>query len=478
MPKSNEEILEYENNITKIITNTFMNNEQTIILYLFRQMTTNNDFPLQEIDVNAFSTYFWEHFLSDNPKIPDINSYNIENNCIQFETDNYFAHLWIKTIKKNVAFFDENLIQVEESTSTYSISNSSIDFQPAIDEYRNDKPNLTFILEFAEDTDNFFSSIRLACIPHNQLREHYNDMSIISKRDIESFNFIYFNFNNFSNELWRYQILYSRLNKFSSLCEIQEVKNIEEIEKKYLNKYYHFMKYIEDEMLLGFKTKEKIRNDWFGFYNPNLSDFARGAERIIYSLFNGKGIGQPNSSPVGSDMFFEVEDAYIHIDLKTVQLDNISDYNTNIFVGLNQNSYKGNMVVNATKFNEEKSIRKYQPSLPCYYCNGTPEKKLCLSYFVTILYDKTNLDIYIISLLCMPNGLLEKVYGSIPLQAGKNINKTRYRFSKIDDFITFEGEKRIKCIIRDNEKINSYTYENNPRKRLSTNLSYYLSLDM
>lgn len=100
---------------------------------------------------------------------------------------------------------------------------------------------------------------------------------------------------------------------------------IEQLESKYLNKFYHFLKYVEDEMMYGFQTKELIRNDWQNRYGNGqaISDFAVGAERIIYSLFNGKGIGQPNSAPVGADMFFEVDDAFIHIDLKTVQTDNL-----------------------------------------------------------------------------------------------------------------------------------------------------------
>ncbi|MCU9939554.1 hypothetical protein NW739_01940 [Mycoplasmopsis felis] len=89
-------------------------------------------------------------------------------------------------------------------------------------------------------------------------------------------------------------------------------------------------------MFEGFKTKEDIKDDWLGLYGTNegegISDFSVGAERIIYSLLNGKGIGQPNSSPVGSDLFFEVEDAYIHIDLKTLQEENIGDFTTSIFV--------------------------------------------------------------------------------------------------------------------------------------------------
>jgi hypothetical protein len=38
-------------------------------------------------------------------------------------------------------------------------------------------------------------------------------------------------------------------------------KEIEQIEEKYLKKFFHLMKYSEDEMMLGFKTKEKIKGD-------------------------------------------------------------------------------------------------------------------------------------------------------------------------------------------------------------------------
>ena len=37
---------------------------------------------------------------------------------------------------------------------------------------------------------------------------------------------------------------------------------IEKLEKKYLNKYYHFLKFAEDEMIEGFKTKDDIRDDY------------------------------------------------------------------------------------------------------------------------------------------------------------------------------------------------------------------------
>jgi len=113
------------------------------------------------------------------------------------------------------------------------------------------------------------------------------------------------------------------------------------LEKKYLYKYYYFLKFVEDEIIKGLDTKNEIMNDWFNKWNlvdneKKISDFNTGAERVIYSLINSKGIGIPNSCPVGSDLMFEVEEAYIHIDLKTVQTSNINDFCNSIFVGNNQ----------------------------------------------------------------------------------------------------------------------------------------------
>lgn len=245
-------------------------------------------------------------------------------------------------------------------------------------------------------------------------------------------------------------------------------QEIEKLEHKYLNKFYHFLKFVEDELLKGFKTKEKIENDWLGLYKSGISDFATGAERIVYSLLNGKGIGQPNSCPVGADLFFEVDDAFIHIDLKTVGAtlnprkknhpeggwsNNIGDFNTNIFVGTNQNSYRGKMLV--TRGKDKGILRDYIPKLPHFYNEGKVDEKACLSYFITILYDKDNLDILVMSIICMPNGRLENHYQTRVLQPGKNIDKTRFKFSKVANFeMLVNSPSRIKVIyFKDDMKV-------------------------
>jgi hypothetical protein len=238
-------------------------------------------------------------------------------------------------------------------------------------------------------------------------------------------------------------------------------KQIEELENKYLNKFYHFLKYTEDEMMFGFQTKEVIKDDWKGKYGTNISDFAVGAERIIYALFNGKGIGQPNSCPVGADMFFEVKDAFIHIDLKTVQTRNIGDITGSIFVGKNQNSYKGNMLVNTS---EGLVSREYEPALPPFYNKGKINEKICLTYFITIVYEDINLNILNINLLCMPNGELEHHYGNRVLKAGKNPDKTRFNFSRVPNFELLDNHpSRVKVVY----------FDDNMGDDLKTKLSFY-----
>ena len=231
----------------------------------------------------------------------------------------------------------------------------------------------------------------------------------------------------------------------------EELIKLEKLENTYLEKFYHFLKYVEEEMLKGFDTKEKIKEDWIDSWLKEgevkgISGFAVGAERIVYALFNGKTFGQPNSAPVGSDLFFETKDAFIHVDLKTVQARNIGDYTTNIFVGDNQNSYRGKIKVQGEK------DREYSGALPVIYKNkGNP--KPCLSYFITILYDEDSLKILNINIISMPNGMLNEIYGHRVLKAGKNPGKIRFNFSEINRFELLDGEKKRIKVVYFNEEM-------------------------
>lgn len=201
---------------------------------------------------------------------------------------------------------------------------------------------------------------------------------------------------------------------------------IEFWENEYLEQIAYLIQMDKEKMLNGFRTKEDIRNDWEKYLGDETSDFATGSERIFYWLFNQFGI--PNSSPVGSDLFFETYNAYVHIDIKTVTLTNIGDFTKNIFVGDNQNSYIGKINV------KNKPPRDYKGHLPTFYTKKDGEKKICLTYFLIILYNEKNLDIQTIILTCMPNGELNNVYGNKVLSAGKNPGKIRFNYTQVPKF--------------------------------------------
>lgn len=250
------------------------------------------------------------------------------------------------------------------------------------------------------------------------------------------------------------------------------LKEIEILEHKYLMKYWYFLKFVEDDMVTGLKSMDDIRSDWEGLYggeDGGTSLFDVGCERIVYALLNGKIAGKPNSSPVSSDLFFEVDDAYIHIDLKSVttsegtSADNIGDFNTSIFVGENQNSYKGIILKNAGRPNE--SEESYNPNLPTFYSKTNGDKKITLTYFVCLLNSSVSNEPQLISIMCMPNGKLVNHYGSRPLKAGKNPGKARFNFSNIPYFELLQGEKKRVRIIYSNPNMSPY---------LVQKLSFYL----
>ena len=69
---------------------------------------------------------------------------------------------------------------------------------------------------------------------------------------------------------------------------MQDLIKIEKLEEKYLNKFNYFLKYIEDDLLYGFKSGKKIEDDWRNFWggeNKGISSFSIGFERVIYNYF-------------------------------------------------------------------------------------------------------------------------------------------------------------------------------------------------
>lgn len=223
-----------------------------------------------------------------------------------------------------------------------------------------------------------------------------------------------------------------------------DLKTIEFWEYEYLKQIYYLLSIDKKKMVDGFNTKEDIKTDWIDYLGKETSDFATGSERIFYWLFNQFGI--PNSSPIGSDMFFETYNAYVHIDIKTVTLKNAGDFTRNIFVSANQTSYKG--------YIETKNYRdEYIGHLPTFYNKNDGTRKICLTYFICILYNPENLDIQAMIITCMPNGELSKVYEPLKtLSAGKlrDGRQVRYNYTNCKYFELLDNKPlRTKILIWD-----------------------------
>ncbi len=209
---------------------------------------------------------------------------------------------------------------------------------------------------------------------------------------------------------------------------------IERLEKNYLDEIVFLLENEKDKMLNGLNTKEPIRSDWENYWGDNTSDYAVGAERIYYWLFNQFGV--PNSAPVGSDLFFERKDAYVHIDIKSVTMKNIGDTIGTIFVGDNQNSYEGDILVSG------KPPRHYKGQLPFVYKKHAGNKiieKPCLTYFIVLLHDGELHELNLMYVCCMPNGALFETYGDSVLSAGKNTGKIRFNYRNADKFLNLEN---------------------------------------
>jgi hypothetical protein len=226
--------------------------------------------------------------------------------------------------------------------------------------------------------------------------------------------------------------------EFKKETKKMDLKEIEFWEHHYLSQIEFTLTQDLSKMIEGLNSKDKIKEDWIEHFKRidkqrQNSDFARGAERIYFWLFNQFGI--PNSSPIGADLFFETYNAFVHIDIKTAKYDNPSDYKGKVPIGENQTSYKID--------------KKYNVNLPAIY---KYENKICLTYVLNIVYDDSQpeLQIKTIILVSVPNGKLKSIYGKDIIGAGKSKGKSfRFEYKNKPYFELLENKSlRVKVIFR------------------------------
>ena len=238
-------------------------------------------------------------------------------------------------------------------------------------------------------------------------------------------------------------------------------KDLETLEKDYFDQLYFYLISNEQRMMNGLNSKGSIRDDWISKYEEGAqqrknSDIARGAERIFYWLLTT--IWVPNSSPIGSDLFFETYNAFIHIDTKTANIDNESDYKGKVALSANQTSYEADR----TRTGIPTSVHA---SLPQYYNLGKENEKPCLTYIIQIIHDIKSMDIISVLLICIPNGQLYNVYGNDIVGAGKGKGiSMRYEYKDIPYFKKLgDNHYRVRFLHHEESIISKEKITSNPK---------------
>lgn len=195
---------------------------------------------------------------------------------------------------------------------------------------------------------------------------------------------------------------------------------LERIEKQYFDLILVHLKQDFHILVNGLNSRLEIIDDWHNKFiktsrsGYKASDLDTGAERIFHHFFASI-LRFPNSTPIGSDLMFELPDAFIHIDIKTALIDNQADYKGKVNIAINQTSYG--------------LEKKFSPNLPQYYHLSSGKEKPCLTYIIQIIHEHAKPNIKALKLICIPNGQLFKHYGEKILGGGKTKGRSfRYLY--------------------------------------------------
>jgi len=233
--------------------------------------------------------------------------------------------------------------------------------------------------------------------------------------------------------------------------------DLEQLEKNYFDIIDLHVRTNLTSLLTGLSSRHMIFNDWNSRFvstarrGYNASNLDIGAERIFHNVFSSLH-WTPNSAPIGSDLFFETENAFIHIDIKTALLTNRADYYGRVNVGRNQTSYPAYQGTNIN----------FSPNLPIYYNYGTSNEKSCLTYGIQIIHENIKQNILAILLFSIPNGQLFRHYGNLIVNRGKsgfypkgtrNVKDFRFAYYKNPNFILLQNTPfRVKFVHFDNSQ--------------------------
>lgn len=234
---------------------------------------------------------------------------------------------------------------------------------------------------------------------------------------------------------------------------------LEELEKKYLDFIVTALQGDLKRVIDGLNSRIQILNDWKGPFlktaakkRKHPSDLDAGAERVFHHFFK-KIFEYPNTSPIGSDLMYQLDEAIIHIEVKTTLITN-PDFKGKVQLGRNQISY---------------TTTKFKPNLPPFYSSINAPT---LTYVIQIVHEHLKPKINALNVICIPNGQLFKYYGDSILNAGKagwlKATDIRYNYAKQPYFLLLKKKDkkdifRIEVLILDRQfSIKDLTGKNLP----------------
>ena len=192
-------------------------------------------------------------------------------------------------------------------------------------------------------------------------------------------------------------------------------EDIEALEKKYFLELKQVLSDKSEELVERFDSRLLIARDTEGIsYKENEVDI--GAERILMSIIcRNKPFWTVNSSPVSSDLLFDLPDALLNIDAKTYKESGKEENKVNL--RRNQTSYRDKVYCTS-----QRSGARYtwKAALKKIYCHNTHGDIPCLTYIVKFIYYNENQSVIEIQLINIPNGKLISTYGRDIFNRGKS----------------------------------------------------------
>lgn len=194
----------------------------------------------------------------------------------------------------------------------------------------------------------------------------------------------------------------------------KDLVKIEELEKKYFLELKKLLEENKKELKKGFDSRLSIRRDTEGIsYSEN--EVAVGAERVLMAIIcRNKANWEVNSSPISSNLLFELPNAMINIDAKTYKEKQKEE--DKVAVAKNQTSYGNNVYL---KSYGKDTRYTWKAALKPIYRHKEKGELPTISFIVKFIYDDDNQNLKEVQLINIPNGKLFSIYGKDVFRRGK-----------------------------------------------------------